>query len=310
MIFLENIRHAYKDKEVLKGLSLQIKKQEIFGLLGPNGSGKTTLFRILSTAMTPSSGKVSILGFSFPGQEKSIREKMGIVFQSPSLDGKLTVQENLKHHGHLYGISGKNLIVKSEEMMQRLGVLERKKDRVEKLSGGLKRRVELAKALLHDPQLLILDEPSTGLDPGARVDLWKYLRQLQQGFGTTILVTTHLMDEAEHCSRIAVLNQGQIVALGTPRELKQKIRGEVLTIQSPNPEMLCEAIQQRFGWRGIVVDRRVQLEHENGAEWIAKIAAAFEDQIESITIRKPTLEDVFMHETGHRFWEEREAAHV
>lgn len=311
MISIENLKFSYKEKEVLKGISLSIKQNEIFGLLGPNGSGKTTLFRILSTAFRPASGKVTVDGLEIPGQENKAREKIGVVFQSPSLDGKLSVQENLTHHGHLYGISGKNLQKRCGEMLGRLGMKDRAKERVEKLSGGLKRRVELAKALLHRPQILILDEPSTGLDPGARIDLWKYLKRLRDDEGVTILVTTHLMDEADHCDRLAVMSHGEIVSTGKPEELKQKISGDVIVIQSQNPEGLARQIEEKLKIKTSVLEGAVQLEHEKGAEFIARLAGLFSSEMDAITVRKPTLEDVFIHETGHQFWdEEKETANV
>lgn len=308
MVQLENIRFSFKDREVLKGLSFSVAKGEIFGLLGPNGSGKTTLFHILATVLRPAVGQVKIAGFSL-AEEQKIRETIGVVFQSPSLDGKLTVIENLKHHGHLYGIVGAALTTRITEMLERLGISERARERVDKLSGGLKRRVELAKALLHQPSILILDEPSTGLDPGARIDLWKYLKKLRDENKITILVTTHLMDEAEHCDRVAILNHGHIIKIGKPDELKRNISGDVILLKTPQPEALSAKVKAKFGSTSTVLEHTLQIEHEKGAEFIAKLAAAFPEDIESITCRKPTLEDVFVHETGHRFWEE-ETAHV
>jgi ABC-2 type transport system ATP-binding protein len=308
MVTLENIHFSFKDREVLKGVSFAVAKKEIFGLLGPNGSGKTTLFRILSTRLRAASGQVVIAGDNLPKEQNKARTKMGVVFQSPSLDGKLTVAENLKHHGHLHGLTGGDLKRRIDEMMEKLGIRERSKELVEKLSGGLKRRVELAKSLLHDPSLLILDEPSTGLDPGARIDLWKYLKNLRDEKGMTILVTTHLMDEAEHCDRVAIMRRGQIVKIGNPTELKRRISGDIILIKAQNPEVLSASIRQKFGVNATVIDHMLQVEHDQGPEFIAKLAGAFSSEIESITFRKPTLEDVFVHETGHRFWDE-EAAH-
>ncbi len=304
MITAENLKHSYKDRVVLQGVSFFVSQNEIFGLLGPNGSGKTTLFRILATAFSPNEGHFKLAGLEIPGKEPAVREKIGVVFQSPSLDGKLTVQENLIHHGHLYGIAGQELKTRCQEMLERLGLSDRAKEKVDKLSGGLKRRVELAKALLHRPPVLILDEPSTGLDPGARIDLWRYLKKLRQENQVTILVTTHLMDEAEHCDRIAILNHGQIVTLGRPEDLKRKIHGDVIEVKTPEPERLAAGMKERFGITAAVLEGAIQMEHDKGAEFIAKFAGAFSEQIQSITYRKPTLEDVFLHETGHRFWQD------
>lgn len=303
MVRLENIYFSFKNREVLKGISLAVPQKEIFGLLGPNGSGKTTLFRILATVLRPASGTAEVFSEI---RESKIREKIGVVFQSPSLDVKLTVKENIRHQGHLYGLSGQALEFRMGELISRLGLSERIHERAEKLSGGLKRRVELAKALLHQPSVLILDEPSTGLDPGARIDFWTYLKKLRDENGMTILVTTHLMDEAEHCDRLAILNHGKILKTGTPGELKQKIRGDVVIIKTPHPEKLAAAVKEKFGAESVYLNHALQVEHEKGAEFIAQVAGAFAGDIESIMCRKPTLEDVFLNETGHRFWEENE----
>ncbi len=311
MVHIENLKFSYKTREVLRDLSFSVSKGEIFGLLGPNGSGKTTLFRMLATLLPLGSGKIKIGNYALPSEENKIREMIGVVFQSPSLDGKLTVRENMRHHGHLYGLSGIDLKTRLEDRMNRLGIHDRANDLADKLSGGLKRRVELAKALLHQPALLILDEPSTGLDPGARIDLWKYLKKLREETGMTILVTTHLMDEVEHCDRVAILNHGEIVSLGKPEELKRRISGDIIIIKTTEPEKLAAKVKEKFGSDIMILDQTLQVEHECGPEFMAKLAGAFSEDMESITCRKPTLEDVFLHETGHRFWEEEETlAHV
>ena len=306
MVEIENLHHSYKDREVLKGISFSVSRGEIFGLLGPNGSGKTTLFRILATAFPPASGKAQINGLDI-SRTKLIREKIGVVFQSPSLDAKLTVCENLMHQGHLYGLWGKDLKKRSAELMERLGIDDRAKDLAGKLSGGLKRRVELAKGLLHNPPLLILDEPSTGLDPGARIDLWKYLKNLREQNNVTVLVTTHLMEEAGHCDRIAILNEGKVAGLGPPESLKREIGGDVLLVKTRDARILSEKIKERFHLAVLVMGDTVQIEHDHGAQFATRLVESFPGEIESVTFRKPTLEDVFIHRTGHRFWGEGEA---
>ena len=215
-IELDGLSHNYGDRLALDNLSFAVQPAEIFGLLGPNGSGKTTLFRILSTLMVPTGGSARIQGFDVAREPNRARQQTGIVFQARSLDLKLTVLENLKHQGHLYGLRGETLKRRSAEVLQRVGLSDRAKDFVETLSGGMQRRVELAKGLIHSPAVLLLDEPSTGLDPGARRDMWQYLRTLRDQEGVSILVTTHLMEEAEHCDRLAILNEGKLVALGSP----------------------------------------------------------------------------------------------
>ncbi len=306
MIQADHVSHSYKNRKALDNVTFSIGRGEIFGLLGPNGSGKTTLFRILATSFPPDSGQVIIDGKEVTKDYRSIREKIGVVFQSPSLDPKLTVRENLMHQGHLYGLSGSGLKKRSKEMLGRLGIEDRAGDIVEKLSGGLKRRVELAKGLLHHPVILILDEPSTGIDPGARIDLWKYLKNLKEKENVTILVTTHLMEEAEHCDRLAILSQGKLVTVGTPDALKREIGGDILHIRSSEAAALAVQIEKKFGAKVIVTENEIQVEHSEGHRFIKDIVEAFPGKIESITFRKPTLEDVFIHKTGHRFWHEEQ----
>jgi ABC-2 type transport system ATP-binding protein len=301
---IENLGHHYGPLQALAGISLEVRAGEIFGLLGPNGGGKTTLFRILSTVLPPSSGRAEIFGIDLRTDPAGVRETIGVVFQRPSLDAKLTVRENLRHHGHLYGLRGSELDVCMDASMRRLAIRDRADDIVEQLSGGLQRRVELAKGLVTRPRLLILDEPATGLDPGARIDLWRHLSTLRSEDGVTILVTTHLMDEAEHCDRLAILDNGRIVAIGTPSELKRKIGGDIITIETPEPEKLSSLIAERFGTVPTHLGETLLLEQADGHVMVGQLVEAFSERISSISLGKPTLEDVFIHETGHRFWED------
>src|SRR2546421_7257120 len=206
---ISGLSHSYGDRAALTDLNLSIDRGEIFGFLGPNGSGKTTLFRILSTLLPIQPGHVAIAGLDLATHRDEIRRQIGVVFQAPSLDKQLTAAENLRHQGHLYGLGGADLEKRIDEMLARVGLSERPREYVSTFSGGMRRRVELAKGLLHRPRVLLLDEPSTGLDPGARIDLWRYLREIQSQ-GVTVLVTTHLMEEAEHCSRLAIIDGGRL----------------------------------------------------------------------------------------------------
>src|SRR5438874_74408 len=206
VIQVRSLEHRYGDRAALNGISFDVRTAEIFGLLGPNGSGKTTLFRILSTLMLPSRGTAVLMGHDVDRDPMGVRRKIGIVFQAQSIDLKLTAAENLRHQGHLYGVSGGALTRRVREMLARVALTDRADDRVETFSGGMQRRLELARGLLHRPSVLLLDEPTTGLDPGARRDLWQYLKALRDGDGVTVLVTTHLMEGAEHCDRLAILN--------------------------------------------------------------------------------------------------------
>jgi ABC-2 type transport system ATP-binding protein len=306
-IVLDGLTHGYGERLALDQLSFEVRAGEIFGLLGPNGSGKTTLFRILSTLMTPTGGRASIQGFDVALDPNRVRQQIGIVFQARSVDIKLTVAENLKHQGNLYGLSGAHLKSRIDNVLGRVGLLDRKGDFVETLSGGMQRRVELAKGLIHSPAVLLLDEPSTGLDPGARRDLWQYLETLRDAEGVAILVTTHLMEEAEHCDRLAILNEGKLVASGSPFELKSDIGGDVVLFETQNPDAaqtLSLRLSQRFDVETAVLGNTVRLEYDQGHRFVATVVEAFPGVIESVSVSKPSLEDVFIRRTGHRFWTE------
>jgi ABC-2 type transport system ATP-binding protein len=291
-------------RRALDGVSFDVRRGEIFALLGPNGGGKTTLFKILSTALLPTQGTAAIFGFDVRKQADEVRRRIGVVFQNPSLDKKLTVLENLRYHGQLYGMRGEALNSRVSEMMERLAVADRAKHLVETLSGGLARRVELAKGLLHRPELLILDEPSVGLDPGARHDLWLYLQRLREKEGVTILVTTHLIDEGDRSDRVLVLNLGKIVALDTPAKLKEQIGGDVISIATREPDRLIGGIKAKFGITPTSLNGTLRIEKQAGHAFISQVVDAFPDLIEAVNLSKPTLEDVFIARTGHRFWED------
>ena len=301
-----NLTHKYGDRKALDGVSFEVRQGEIFALLGPNGGGKTTLFKILSTALTPSSGTAKLLGFDIRTQANDVRRRIGIVFQNPSLDKKLTVLENLRYHGQLYGLRGAALTDRVNEMMDRLMIADRAANLVETLSGGLARRVELAKGLLHRPEVLILDEPSVGLDPGARRDLWLYLQNLREKENVTILVTTHLVDEGDRSDHVLVLNLGQVVAMGTPDSLKREIGGDVISITTRDAEKLSAAIRQKFSVTPTIVNGTLRVEKEQGHTFIGHVVDAFPEMVDSVSLSKPTLEDVFIARTGHRFWEDQQ----
>ena len=306
VIQVDNLQHRYDTRVALDGVSFEVRSGEIFGLLGPNGSGKTTMFRILSTLMLPSGGRATICGLDVATQPNRVRREIGVVFQAPSIDVKLTAEENLRHIGHLYGLRGAALDERVKELLGRVALADRAKDYAETFSGGMQRRLEIAKGLLHRPSVLLLDEPTTGLDPGARRDLWLYLNTLREQ-GITIIVTTHLMEEAERCDRLAILSEGHLVALGTPAELKREIGGDVILLEAREPESLAARIQQRYGLEAGVLDGKVRIEREGGHRFVTDVVEAFPGEIDAISIAKPTLEDVFIHRTGHRFWTEEDA---
>lgn len=298
MIEVQNLTHRYGDRVALSGVSFQVQKGEIFGLLGPNGGGKSTLFRILSTMMVPSGGHAVLAGHDVVKEPAEVRRHVGVVFQTQSLDKALTVEENLRSQGHLHGLSGAKLRERMEYAMQQLGLADRRKDLVDTLSGGLRRRVEIAKALLHRPQVLLMDEASTGLDPAARRDLSRHVENLRTNEGVTILLTTHILEEADRCDRLVLLHQGNIVAQGTPAELRSRIGGDVVILEAGDTAALAAGIEQRFGLTPKVMDGQVRVEIQNGHHFITEVVEAFPGAIDSVGLHKPTLEDVFVRETG------------
>ncbi len=305
VISVQNLVHRYETRTALNGVSFDVRPAELFGLLGPNGSGKTTLFRILSTLMIPTAGRAVVMGCDAAQDPSRLRRQIGVVFQAQSVDAKLTAYENLWHQGHLYGLRGSALKKRVGEILARVGLADRAKERVETFSGGMQRRIELAKGLLHHPGVLLLDEPTTGLDPGARRDLWQYLQMLRDEEHVSVLVTTHLMEEAERCDRLAILNEGNLVALGTPTELKSEIGGDVIMLDAAHDaSLLADHIRARFHVETTVMGNQVRIEREGGHRFVPDVVEAFPGEIQAISVSKPALEDVFIHRTGHKFWSE------
>lgn len=304
VVSVRELVHRYDNRTALNGVSFDVRPAELFGLLGPNGSGKTTMFRILSTLMVPVAGQAVILGHDAAKDPSQLRREIGVVFQAQSIDLKLTATENLQHQGHLYGLHGPALRARIKEILERVRLADRAQDPAETFSGGMQRRLELAKGLLHGPRVLLLDEPTTGLDPGARRDLWQYLSILRDEEQVTVLVTTHLMEEAERCDRLAILNEGKLVALGTPTELKREIGGDVIVLEAKDPEALAVRIRARFNVDVNVVGSQVRIEKDQAHRFVTNVVEAFPGEIDAVSIAKPSLEDVFIKRTGHRFWTE------
>jgi ABC-2 type transport system ATP-binding protein len=317
VVTARDLRYAYPSRTALDGVSFAVPEGSLFGFLGPNGGGKTTLFRILATLLPPAGGEVRIAGAELPAEAARARRALGVVFQSPSLDLRLTVEENLRHQGHLYGLSGKDLAGRIDDGLARLGVTDRRSERAEALSGGLRRRAEIAKALLHRPRVLLLDEPSTGLDPGARRELWRTLDELRgdedgdEG-SMTVLLTTHFIEEAGRCDRLVLLDRGRIVTEGAPAELEAEIGGDVVTVTptltsatrsgETAARALAAEVAERFPELADRIDAAqtdtVRFESEEAHRMIPRIAEAFPGRIGSITVSRPTLEDVFLKHTG------------
>jgi len=302
------LSRRYGEREALKEVSFSVPPGQMVAILGPNGGGKTTLFRILATLLPATGGDALIFGRSVTTDPHGVRRRIGVVFQKPSLDPRLTVMENLIHHGHLHALAGRNLRNRCAAMLSSLGLIDRAKDFVASLSGGLARRVELAKGLLHRPDLLLLDEPNTGLDPAARREFITLLDGLKKRDGVTILLTTHFLEEADRSDRVVILDRGRLVADGAAATLRSRIGGDVVTLSSSNPVKLRDDIEARFGLKAGDVHGDLRVETPGGHDFIRAVVEAFPDAITSATFGRPTLEDVFVQLTGRRLSEEDDPA--
>lgn len=307
IVAVNGLSFRYGDRLALDDISLSVARGSMFALLGPNGSGKTTFFRILATLLTPQDGTATIDGFDVVKDCAAVRRRIGIVFQSPSLDIHLSVEENLRHSGHLYGLRGSDLQQRIDTALEAVTLADRRGERVKALSGGMRRRAEIARVLLHRPQLLILDEPSTGLDPAARAELWRHLGRVRAESDATILVTTHLMDEAERCDRVAIFDQGKLVITGTPDELKSRIGGDCVTIRGADLNRLAADIDAANLGPARALDQALRIETTSATKLAADLMQRFGVRISELTIGRPTLDDVFIHETGHVFEASSEA---
>jgi len=308
-IQIENLTKTFNKLIAVDNISLSINSGEVFGLLGPNGAGKTTTIAMLSTTLKPTSGHASVNGFDILKNEDDVRKSIGIVFQDQSLDEELTAYENMDFHGRLYRVPKKVRQTKIIELLK-LVELDLKKDLLVKtFSGGMRRRLEIARGLLHEPKILFLDEPTLGLDPQTRNSLWEYIQKLNTEKGITIILTTHYMDEADRlCGRVAIIDKGKIVALDTPEKLKEEIGGEVITIKSPERDRLYSKLNE-LPWvnRAEHHDDSVTINLENAEKHVVDIvnlASSNGIAIGSISVHKPTLEDVFLHFTGKTMREE------
>jgi ABC-2 type transport system ATP-binding protein len=294
----------------LDNVSLEIGAGELFGLLGPNGAGKTTLISILSTILAPSSGVASVCGHDVSLEEDAVRQCIGIVFQDPSLDDELTAEENLDFHGRLYGLDARTRKSRIEEALGLVDLKDRRTDLIKDYSGGMRRRLEIARGLMHMPRVLFLDEPTLGLDPQTRRKIWTYIRDLKESFGTAIILTTHYMDEADKlCSRIAIIDRGKIVAMDSPEGLKESLGGDLLELTtSDQKNEFLERLRSLEDVRNISTqDGKVLLTVKNGESLIPKVfetAQAFSVAISSVSLRKPNLEDVFIKLTGREIRDE------
>lgn len=297
----DRLCRSFGARAALSDVTFAVHEGELFGLLGPNGSGKSTLFRILSTLLPPGSGTARVGGHDVVRAATAVRHAIGVVFQSPALDPQLTVEENLRCAGRLYGLGGADLQRRLRAAAADLEVSDRLNDRVQTLSGGLQRRVEIAKVLLPRPRVLLLDEPSTGLDPAARSVLRGLLAELRRQSGVTVVLTTHLMEEAEGCDRVAILHRGKLVACEAPAVLRGRIGGSVAVLSGPDPDRLVAEVRRSFGWPVVVREGRVFVELPAGVDNGARLVGALEGVAERVSVGHPTLEDAFLGLTGEPF---------
>jgi ABC-2 type transport system ATP-binding protein len=304
IISIEGVTKSFGRINALDGIDLEIEKGELFGLLGPNGAGKTTLISILATILSPSSGSAHVCGWDARTNQGEVRRSIGVVFQDPSLDDELTGEENLDFHGRLYGLNAAVRRGAIEEVLRLVDLAPRRHDLVKTYSGGMRRRLEIARGLMHRPTVLFLDEPTLGLDPQTRRKIWEYVRELNQSFSMTIILTTHYMDEADQlCSRIAVMDKGRIVSLGAPDELKALLGGDLLELEASGPlDAYVDRLRELTQAQSISVDGcSVKLTVEGGESIIPLIFQAAHSlgvSISSVSLRKPNLEDVFIALTG------------
>jgi len=298
VIQLFDLKKYFNEVKAVDGVSFSINHGEIFGLLGPNGAGKTTILNLLCTLLKPTSGTATICNYDIRKDKDEVRRSIGIVFQDPSLDDQLTASENLDFHGRLYHIPKDKRLDKIEELLELVELSDKKNIMVKTFSGGMKRRLEIARGLLHQPQVLFLDEPTLGLDPQTRRHIWEYIKRLNRDTNVTIIITTHYMDEADLlCHRVAIIDRGRISAIDTPLQLKKEIGGEVISIKTEDEfypdKQWIKSVNKHDGYINLTVE-----EADQKLSLLMKIAQENRITIDSITIHKPTLEDVFLHFTG------------
>jgi ABC-2 type transport system ATP-binding protein len=307
-IITEKLTKKFKSLTAVNEINLNIKQGELFGLLGPNGAGKTTFISMLSTMLSSTSGKAEVNGFDIQNQKDEVRNSIGIVFQDPSLDSKLTARENLDLHGMLYGMDAKKRKERIDFVLKIVDLEEKQNIQVQNFSGGMKRRLEIGRGLMHKPKILFLDEPTLGLDPQTRRHIWDYIKKLNKTEKTTIILTTHYLEEADFlCDQVGIIDEGKIVALDTPKKLKKKIHGELIYLKSKNNKKLAGKLSKLNANSIEEVDGLLKINVENPEKIVSKIVMEAEKskiEIISIEFHKPSLEDVFIHYTGKNIREE------
>src|SRR5579875_2592335 len=297
-IEVRDLVKTFGEVRAVRGVSFQVALGEVFGFLGPNGAGKTTTINMLCTLTRPTSGEARVAGFDVVRQRDEVRRNIGLVFQDPTLDGYLTAAQNLRLHAELYGVRSDLVAPRMQQVLRMVGMWERRDAPVSTFSGGMRRRLEIARGLMHSPRVLFLDEPTIGLDPQTRRSIWGYIRELKEQEEITIFMTTHYMDEAEWCDRIAIMDHGEIVALDSPQALKAAIGTDRVTIQTDDDDAAIEALERHFGIRARRSEGAVAFAVAAGERFVPRLFSELDVPIRAVSVSRPTLDDVFMSYTG------------
>ena len=297
-IEVDGLVKSYGEVAAVRGVSFTVPPGEVFGFLGPNGAGKSTTINMLCTLAKPTAGTARVSGFDVIAQRDAVRRQIGLVFQDPTLDGYLTAAQNLRVHAELYAIDPGVIGARMDQMLEMVDLTDWRDKPAMTFSGGMRRRLEIARGLLHSPRVLFLDEPTIGLDPQTRSSIWRYVRALQETEGTTIFMTTHYMDEAEFCDRIAIIDRGEIVVLDTPEALKASIGADRVVIGTADDDAAIAALRDRFGIEAAVAEGAVTFHVESGEAFVPRLFAELDVGITSVAVSRPTLDDVFMSYTG------------
>ncbi|MCK5181177.1 MAG: ATP-binding cassette domain-containing protein [Dehalococcoidia bacterium] len=304
VIEASNLVKRFGELEAVKGVSFSVKEGEIFGFLGPNGAGKTTTINILCTLLKPTDGQAKVNGYDVIKERSQVRQSIGLVFQEPSLDDYLTAEQNLRFHGYAYGIPKNVLEPRLKELLEMMELWDRRKGKINTYSGGMKRRLEIARGLLHHPRVLFLDEPTLGLDPQTRRRIWDYIHDLRKRENLAIFMTTHYMDEAENCDRIAIIDYGRTVALDTLEKLKDGVGGDVISVKTEDNEEAMRLLEGQYKLKPGIENGIISFTVPHGEEFLPKFVSGFPLRLLSIGLRRPTLEDVFLKLTGHNIREQ------
>ena len=297
-VVVSGLTKSYGDLVAVDGVDFEVAAGEVFGFLGPNGAGKSTTIKMLCTLVEPTSGTAQVAGYDIVRERDEVRRNIGLVFQDPTLDQYLTAEQNLRMHAELYGVPRAALRDRMTQVLQMVGLEERRKARVSTYSGGMKRRLEIGRGLLHAPRVLFLDEPTVGLDPQTRSSIWRYINDLRRREDITIFLTTHYMDEAEFCDRIAIMDHGRIVVMDTPEALKASVGKDRVQITTDDDEAARAALQSRFDLTSQIAEGQVTFAVPAGEAFVPRLFAELGVPIKSVSVSRPSLDDVFMSYTG------------